>query len=283
MNILLPTDFSKNSWNAISYAMELFKNEKCNFFFLHTYTPSFYRMDYMLGGPLFSAIPDSGVDISLAGLEKTLEDVKKSYKNSKHNYNIISAFNTLTDEINEVTIEKEIDIVVMGTQGATGAKEIFLGTNTVYVLRKAIAPVLVIPENYTFQKIQKILLPSDYLTNYKDNELSTAIKMVKMNKAKLIVLHVKEEYDLTAGQEENKMALYRRLDGLSTTLTELKGSLMPSAILNYVQKNEIDLLMMMNRKHSFFERIFEKQNVDQIGFHVKIPFLVIRDTARVVK
>ncbi|MGB5360917.1 MAG: universal stress protein [Eudoraea sp.] len=283
MNILLPTDFSKNSWNAISYAMELFKNEKCNFFFLHTYTPSFYRMDYMLGGPLFSAIPDSGVDISLAGLEKTLEDVKKSYKNSKHNYNIISAFNTLTDEINEVTIEKKIDMVVMGTQGASGAKEIFLGTNTVYVLRKAVAPVLVIPENYTFQKIQKILLPSDYLTNYKDNELSTAIKMVKMNKAKLIVLHVKEEYDLTAGQEENKMALYRRLDALSTTLTELKGSLMPSAILNYVQKNEIDLLMMMNRKHSFFERIFEKQNVDQIGFHVKIPFLVIRDTARVVK
>ncbi|MFC2148785.1 universal stress protein [uncultured Eudoraea sp.] len=283
MNILLPTDFSKNSGNAISYAMELFKNEKCNFFFLHTYTPSFYRMDYMLGGPMFSAIPDSGVDISLAGLEKTLKDVKKSYKNPNHSYNIISAFNTLTDEINEVTIEKEIDMVVMGTQGATGAKEIFLGSNTVYVLRKAIAPVLVIPENYTFQKIEKILLPSDYLTNYKDNELSTAIKMVKMNKAKLIVLHVKEEYDLTASQEENKMALYRRLDGLSTTLTELKGSLMPNAILNYVQKNGIDLLMMMNRKHSFFERIFEKQNVDQIGFHIKIPFLVIRDTAKVVK
>ena len=283
MNILLPTDFSKNSGNAISYAMELFKNEKCNFFFLHTYTPSFYRMDYMLGGPMFSAIPDSGVDISLAGLEKTLEDVKKSYKNPNHSYNIISAFNTLTDEINEVTIEKEIDMVVMGTQGATGAKEIFLGSNTVYVLRKAIAPVLVIPENYTFQKIEKILLPSDYLTNYKDNELSTAIKMVKMNKAKLIVLHVKEEYDLTASQDENKMALYRRLDGLSTTLTELKGSLMPNAILNYVQKNGIDLLMMMNRKHSFFERIFEKQNVDQIGFHIKIPFLVIRDTAKVVK
>jgi len=283
MNILLPTDFSKNSGNAISYAMELFKNEKCNFFFLHTYTPSFYRMDYMLGGPLFSAIPDSDVDISLAGLEKTLKDVKKSYNNPKHSYNVISAFNTLTDEINEVTIEKEIDMVVMGTQGATGAKEIFLGTNTVYALRKAIAPVLVIPENYTFQKIQKILLPSDYLSNYKDNELSTAIKMVKMNKAKLIVLHVKEEYDLTASQEENKMALYRRLDGLPTTLTELKGSLMPNAILNYVQKNEIDLLMMMNRKHSFFERLFERQNVDQIGFHIKIPFLVIRDTAKVVK
>ncbi|MGB5169860.1 MAG: universal stress protein [Eudoraea sp.] len=283
MNILLPIDFSKNSRNAIAYAMELFKNEKCNFFFLHTYTPSFYRMDYMLGGPSFSAIPDSDVDISLAGLEKTLEDVKKTYNNPKHTYSIISAFNTLTDEINEVTTEKEIDMVVMGTQGATGAKEIFLGTNTVYVLRKAIAPVLVIPENYSFQKIQKILLPSDYLTNYKENELSTAIKMVKMNKAKLIVLHVKEEHDLTAIQEENKRALYRRLDGLPITFKELKGSSMPNAVLDYVQNNEIDFLMMMNRKHSFFERLLVRQNIDQIGFHIKIPFLVIRDTAKLSK
>lgn len=283
MNVLLPTDFSKNAWNAIAYAMELFKSEKCNFFFLHTYTPSFYRMDYMLGGPLFSAIPDSDVDISLAGLEKTLKDVKKNYNNPKHTYSIISAFNTLTDEINEVTVEKEIDMVVMGTQGATGAKEIFLGTNTVYVLRKAIAPVLVIPENYTFQKIKKVLLPSDYLTNYKEDELSMAIKMAKMNQAKLIVLHVKEEYDLTASQQENKKALYSSLDGLSATFTELKGDLMPDAILKYVQINEIDLLMMMNRKHSFFERLFERQNVDQIGFHIKIPFLVIRDTAEVIK
>ena len=283
MNILLPTDFSKNSGNAIAYAMELFKDQKCNFFFLHTYTPSFYRMDYMLGGPLFSAIPDSGVDISLAGLEKTLNDVKKTYKNPKHTYTIISAFNTLTDEINEVTVEKEIDMVVMGTQGATGAKEIFLGTNTVYVLRKAIAPVLVIPENYSFQNIKKILLPSDYLTNYKQNELSMVIKMANMNKAELIVLHVKEEYELTVGQQENKMALYKSFDGLSTTFTELKGSIMPDAILDYVQNNEIDLLMMMNRKHSFFERLFERQNVDQIGFHIKIPFLAIRDTAKVIK
>jgi nucleotide-binding universal stress UspA family protein len=182
-----------------------------------------------------------------------------------------------------VTIQKEIDMVVMGTQGATGAKEIFLGTNTVYVLRKALTPVLVIPENYAFKKIEKILLPSDYWTKYKENELSTAIQMVKMNQAKLIVLHVKEEYDLTVSQQENKKSLYRLLDGLPITFTELKGGLMPITVLDYVQNNDIDLLMMMNRKHSFVERLLWRQNIDQIGFHVKIPFLVIRDTAPVTK
>ena len=75
--ILLPTDFSDSAWNAITYAMDFFKNEVCTFYLLHAYTPAFYRMDYILGGPMFSAIPDAEVDISLAGLEKTLLRYKK--------------------------------------------------------------------------------------------------------------------------------------------------------------------------------------------------------------
>ena len=105
--ILIPTDFSRNAWNAICYALDFFKNEACTFYFLHTYTPAFYRMDYMLGGPAYSAIPDVGIDISIAGLEKTLKDVQEQFPNPNHTYETISAFNTLTDEINELS-EKEM-------------------------------------------------------------------------------------------------------------------------------------------------------------------------------
>ena len=41
--ILLPTDFSKNSWNAIYYALELFKTTECLFYLVHTYTPILYN------------------------------------------------------------------------------------------------------------------------------------------------------------------------------------------------------------------------------------------------
>ena len=34
-NILIPTDFSENSWNAIKYALQFFKKKKCNFYLLH--------------------------------------------------------------------------------------------------------------------------------------------------------------------------------------------------------------------------------------------------------
>ncbi|WP_341220224.1 universal stress protein [Polaribacter atrinae] len=49
-NILLPTDFSDNSWNAIQYAVQLFKDEKCNFFIMNTYTPMIYDVEYMTPG-----------------------------------------------------------------------------------------------------------------------------------------------------------------------------------------------------------------------------------------
>lgn len=277
--ILLPTDFSKNAWNAISYALEFFKDEVCSFYFLHTYTPSFYRMDYMMGGPSYTAIPDVGVDISLAGLEKTLKDVKKQFPNNKHSYDTLSAFNTLTDEIKEICAEKGINLIVMGTQGATGAKRIFLGTHTVYTIRKAIVPVLAIPENYSYQNIRTILFPTDYLSRYKPEEIKTLIDLAKVYTAKIIVLHATEENPHDENQERNKEFLYRDLAEVPHIFKEFEKQYMPDVVHQYISDHDVDLLAMMNRKHSFLERLLIKQNVDSIGFHITIPFLVIRDTS----
>ncbi|MGB5667295.1 MAG: universal stress protein [Maribacter sp.] len=280
-NILIPTDFSDNAWNAISYAMDFFKNEKCRFYFLHTYIPAFYRMDYAMGGPAFSAIPDMEVDVAVAGLEKTLENVKEQFPNPKHTFETVSAFNTLTDEINELSEKKNINMVVMGTQGATGVKQLFLGTSTVFVIRKAKVPVLVIPKNCKFKPVKKILFPSDYLTPYKKNEVYPIIEAAKMHGAEITVLHIKEEQNLPNSQVENKELLLKHLRNTSNTEVEVIGKTMPDAILEYIGEHQIELLAMMNRGHSFFERILIKQNIDQIGFHIHIPFLVVRDTAEI--
>ncbi len=278
--ILIPTDFSKNAWNTIAFAMEFLKEERCTFYFLHTYTPAFYRMDYMLGGPEFSAIPDKGVDASIQGLEKTLDAVKVEFNNPKHIYETISAFNELTDEIIDLSKKKNVDLIIMGTQGATGVKEIFLGTNTVHVLRKAKVPVLVIPSGYSYRRIHRILLTADYISDYDRNQLYIAIEIAKMYGAEITVLHIKEEYDLTKAQEGNKALLGLYLAQISHDFKEEKGTYMPEAIIDYLDKNNYELLVMMSRKHSFFERMMKRQNVDHVGFHVQIPFLVIPDVKK---
>ncbi len=273
--ILLPTDFSNNAWNAITYAMEYFVNEECLFFILHTFTPALYRPDYILGGPTFSAIPDKGVEIAQAGLEKTVADLEKKYPNKRHSYKTISAFNVLTDEIQEVTQREQIQLIIMGTQGATGAKEVFMGTHTVHVIRKANVPVLAIPNGYRFREIHSIVFPTDFTVSYNEEALQYLIDLTKVKKATLIVLHVKEEYVLSEKQEENKKVLAKFIDSITHTFEEVKGQLMPNAIHHYTEKNKSGLLAMINRKHTFLERLVTQPNVDAIGYHTKIPFLVL--------
>lgn len=273
--ILLPTDFSNNAWNAIAYAMDYFANEECFFFILHTYTPALYRPDYILGGPSFSAIPDKGVEIAQAGLEKTVADLEKKYPNKRHRYKTISAFNVLTDEIQEVAQREQIQLIIMGTQGATGAKEVFMGTHTVHVIRKINVPVLAIPNGYRFREIHSIVFPTDFTVSYNEDALQYLIDLTKVKKAKLIVLHVKEEYVLSEKQEKNKKVLAKFIDSITHTFEEVKGQLMPNAIHHYAEKNKSGLLAMINRKHTFLERLVTQPNVDAIGYHTKIPFLVL--------
>ncbi|NNE78444.1 MAG: universal stress protein [Pricia sp.] len=277
--ILLPTDFSDNAWNAITYALEFFKDEKCEFYFLHTYTPTFYRVDYMMGGPTYSALPDMGVDIAQAGLDKTLTDVRSKYSNKNHQFKTLSAFNMLTDEIQELSETKNFDLIVMGTQGATGAKEIFLGTHTVHVIRKSKIPVMAIPEGYSFKEVRSIVFPTDYANPINENDIKFLIGTVKMHEAKLTILNVNDHTKLTKDQNAHKQSLSVFFNDLDHTFEQVSGQEMPNAIHEYIEHKNIGLLAMLSRNHSFLERLIVKSKVDSIGFHTKVPFLVMRDTA----
>lgn len=276
-NILVPTDFSDNAWHALTYALHLLKEETCTFYLLHVYSPAIYRMDYAMGGPEMSAIPDAGVDLSVAGLEKVLEDARREFPNPRHRFELLSEFNTLTDEVRELTRQKNLDLIVMGTRGASGAKQFFLGSNTVFVLRKAEIPVLVVPEKARFHPLRNILFPSDYLSRYRREDLKPLLRLARLQDSRLLLLHIDEPEGLTDTQKDNKAHLERCLEELPYSTVSREAANIPEAILEYVRTHPIDLLVMMNRRHSFLERVLHRQKIDQVGFHVQTPFLVMPD------
>ncbi|WP_350285334.1 universal stress protein [uncultured Croceitalea sp.] len=281
--ILLPTDFSKNAFNAISYGLQLFKDDECTFYLLNTYTPRFYRVDYLIGGPPVSTIPDMGVDLSLEGLKRTRERVEKEFPNPKHQFKTISVFNTLTAQIQETCESEQIAMVIMGTQGASGAEEFFLGSNTVHVIRKSDCPVLAVPEDYTFKGIDQILFPTDYASKYKIEELEPLQQMALKFNAVIHVVHAVEDDDITARQLKNKAFLKEQLKEYKVVFQDVTKQYMPNVVHNYTDKNQIDLIVMMNKRHSFLDRLLLKQNVDVIGYSSSVPFLVLRDTSEIIK
>lgn len=273
--ILLPTDFSSNSYQAMSYAVRLFKNEDCKFYLLNTFTPVLYDTEYLLYNSTQPDLEEMYRENSRRGLNRMLTKLKKNEKNSKHSYEIISSFNLLIDEIKEQVKEKKIDLVVMGTQGATGAREILIGTNTVQAMKKVKCPLLAVPSEVDFKNPTKILFPTDYGINYTKDQLELLKFIALEHKATIQILHIYLGETLNAIQEENKKKLSLVLQEVQHKYFSVEKNSLSQGIYDFQKESDADFLVMINNKHSFFENLLFRPVVNRIGFHIKVPFLVI--------
>ncbi|OMP29987.1 universal stress protein [Mangrovimonas sp. DI 80] len=273
--ILLPTDFSENSWNAIKYALQLFKNEECTFFLLNTYAPAVYQVEYLLVVPEPDGVLDSFKENSLKHLESLKERMQTEFSNPKHSIETISIFNTLVEQINEEVKDKSIDYVVMGTKGATGAREVLFGSNTVFVFKKVKCPIIAVPETFTYESPHEILFPTDYGIDYQAEHIQPLLDLIGKNVARVNILHVVKGNGLSEFQEQNKQKLERYFKHSAYVFHSVQNETVQEAITNFQLKVRVNLLVMLNNKHSFFENLFFKSTINQIGFHLNIPFFVI--------
>ena len=274
--ILLPTDFSDNAQNAINYALNLYKDESCTFYLLNTYTPIIYSYDYQMNaGGYLGEIADVVRENSIKKLNEIEENVKEKFNNPKHHFEIVSSFNLLTDEIKDKLEQFSIDLIVMGTKGATGAKEILFGSNTIHIIQKVKCPVLAIPDGHFFEEPKEILFPTDYKVDYSTKQLESLITIATLFDIRVHVLHVSHDVDLTKIETKNKEKLENLLLDVKHASYRVEDQDIPQAINEFQKSTYVQLLVMVNNKHSFFENLFFKPVINQIGFHLNIPFLVI--------
>ncbi len=273
-NILLPTDFSENAYNAIKYAVQLFKEKDCRFFLLNTYTPVLYDNEYLVYSATQPTLTEIYRNKSTKGLERVVRRVKRNFPNDRHSFEKISSFNLLSDEIKEIVKEKKIDLIVMGTKGATGAEEILFGSHTVHAIKKAKCPLLAIPAHYDYKPPEKILFPTDYEPKVAKS-LSILKEIAQANNASLHFMHVFFGVELSEEQLKSKQELKRKFKDHSTHFYSISDKSVPQAIYDFQEEQNVDLLALVNNKHSFFENLLFRPIVNEIGFHVKVPFLVI--------
>lgn len=274
--ILLPTDFSDNSWNAIKYALQLYKDESCTFILHNIYTPIVYDVEYVLVAPAQLGLLEAIRDESKRRLNELYSQICNEIEaNPKHKFEMISRFNTLISGIKEVIIERDIDLVIMGTKGATGANEILFGSNTVHVFKNAHCPILAIPADFEYESPQEILFPTDLKVNYLNVPIKILSELAALHQSRINVLHVSSGSDLTELQKAKQLQLEVLFAETAYLFHDMESMDISEAIDQFQGKHRINLLAMVNNKHSMFETIFIKNTVNQLGFHLNVPFLVI--------
>ena len=121
--ILIPTDFSENSMNAVKYATELFKYERSELYLLHAFSDSVYEDKARLADAVFEELQQKALQKAKDNLEETRKQIIGFSPNPKHNLHTIAEFGLLVDSVNDWVEKENIDVVVMGTKGETADKK----------------------------------------------------------------------------------------------------------------------------------------------------------------
>lgn len=279
--VLIPTDFSENSLNALKYAVEVFKYEQCDFFILHAYADEVYDQNAHMARELFNEIKENVYQNSEKELIKIEEILQQISPNPRHSYHTLSKFGHLVDESNEIIEEENVDIVVMGTKGKTDNSKITFGSNTLQVIKYVKSPVLVIPNGCTYTPPKNILFPSDYQLPYKRRELKLLYTMARSFRSKINFLLVSTNDKLSIRQEDNKEFLETSLSGIELESHKVSSDSLTTAINQFIEHKGIDFLVMVNSRHSYMENILYTSTIDTIGLEIKIPFLVMQNVPRI--
>ena len=277
-SVLLPTDFSENSWNAIEYALEFLKREPCVFYLLHVNTMS----NAILNDPTYISTEDVIEEVYVkpakTKLHRLLKKISKISNRSNHRFYSVVDYGFFIDAIRRQVEEKNIDLIIMGTKGATGLKRIVIGSNAGDVVVKVKCTTLVVPENAIYDGLGEIAFPTDFSTYNNFNTLKPLVELIEERDSKLSVLHVnKMGTELSEEQENGKDFLQNLFSEYNHKFFFLSNNKLEDAVQCFTESREVDMIAMVAKNLNYFQQILFHTRVENITYHTNIPFLVLHE------
>lgn len=272
--ILFPTDFSAAAARAYIYALHLARKLNASIITLHAFEK-----------------PDVS---GLAHIPKTLEDFYntidlyefENYKTAipqlakiqeEHGFGDVDVNHTIHEgPTKEVIIQRakaeDAALIVMGTTGARGLKEIILGSVTGEVMENASCPVLAVPEQAVFDGVIDNI---GFTVSFKEEEVSGLRKVEEIFRnfepeihcVNVDLAHTNDitgRMDTFAEQfEDREKFFFHTIDG--TAINPL--------LTQFLENKKIDILAMVTHKRSFFEELFHYSRTKAMSYHSNTPIL----------
>lgn len=279
-HILIPTDFSKNSRNAIDYALEYFAEIPVNFYLLHA-----SLLDTLVKKDRQKLYIDNNATLEVARetsvlLDEEVQFCRQHSKNPNHSFIPIEENHNLVEAIRKQVREKEIDFILMGTRGGGKSKlgSAELGSNAFDVITKVKCPVFAIPENAKFTGIKNVALITDYNCLYRNKVISALSDTVDLHRSPLRVLHVKSlNSGLTMAQTDNKGFLHYFFKDRKHSFHFVENKDLEIGTQNFVKTWDISLVSVVAKNLNFIQRLLFHPKIKNINHKIDVPFLVLHE------
>ena len=272
--IIIPTDFSPVATNALHYGLEMAKAINASILLLHVYNiPVSY-----------SEVPV--VLISVEELKKNAEDKLAELKKEVEHITFGSQkvytearLGNVTDELEDISNRVQPFAIVMGTTGTSGIEKILFGSNTLSVIRHLAWPVICVPPGKTFGAgIKKIGFACDFRDVVEETPAQSIKEFTKAFNAELHVLNVDyHNHHFKAEAREESLLLHTMLEDVQPEYHFIEHKDIEDGINEFAEKNNLDLIISIPKKHKLLEGLFKTSSTKQLLFHSHIPVMCVHE------
>ena len=275
--ILIPTDLSPNAGNAIRYALNFCKNFPAELIFLHVTHPMLDLPDTSL--EFYNPIVFQDEKEQLNHVSSKLKHIfaEEKIELDKIKYSIELRIGFAADEIVRVAKGFNCDLIIMGTQGATGLGKLFLGSITYSVIKQTEIPVLAIPSDYVFKTIDKIVFATDYEGISNKKTLAPLFDLANTFAANVLMFHAIEAKEpiaayieeLQVWKTEKNFHHVKHTNSIATCEDVTQG------IMEFADENDASIIAMIPNSYNFFTNLIHKSKTKEIALESKVPLLVL--------
>ncbi len=269
--ILVPIDIPNASENAIDYAVELALQTKAKIILFHSYHVRMLLSSLVL--------IDGGFEKENKRRLKIIEDeIVRKIGDKKIEIEIIVRNGFAADEIIEIIKKYNIDIIVMGVNGSNKSSKKFIGTTTISVIQKSKIPVLVIPNNAQFKKIEKIVLACDFNTLIPKKEIYELKEFAKNFNAKILIFGVLDPLEIeTDNHHISVLNLEDALEDIDHEIIFRSSTNILDEINLFVDTQQGDWLAMVPHSQEFISGVFHESKTNKMVYQSHVPLLSIHE------
>lgn len=278
--IIVPTDFSENAFDALKYAAELFKYERSEFFLLHAYAEEVFNETDEITQKFLEKHKKKIKKNTEEKLGKLKNQILELSPNPRHTFHTVPAFGLLIDEVNDLAERENADLIVTSTRGVTDNRKLTFGSNTLQIIKYVQCPVLSIPVNYQFHDLKRILFPSNFMLPYQRRELKLVGNLARSLCVEIHLLYVSKFPQESIRQKNYKQMVLDQFYDVKVIDHYEEMDDKAEAIEKLIPQLNIDLLILVNSRHSYLENLLYTSTIDKIGFAPRIPFLVLQNFYR---
>ena len=258
--VIVPVDFSETSLHAARYATQLLAGHYgVTLILYHSY----------------------GKASEAAKATENLEHLKAELMND-HAVKIdilVHEEADFVDGLEKAARHRRADMIIMGITGRSALAQVFFGSNTLKMAERKVCPVLIVPENAPFSPVKNVMLTSDF-KNTLNTTPSVPIKdFLDSFHPQLHVVNVDKDHyiSLTDNYEKEKQELKKMFADYKPEFYFMRLYDVDEAINLFAESRNIDLIIVVQKNHSFLEKVIKGSRTKTLSFHSKMPILVMHE------